>query len=353
MHFANASMLKLLFLVPLFWFFLKVLRKNHQKKIAQNFGSKLYPFLSSSLSLRKRQWKDILQSVVLVLAIVALARPQSGGSKQEVTSQGVELMMLIDVSESMMAEDVRPNRLEQAKGEMSRLLDLLPGSKVGLIAFAGSATLLSPLSSDPGALKMFIDSLSPLAVSTQGTEFKKAILEAKEAFNRGGVDQDDTSKATRVILIASDGEDHEPGALEEAEKLAAEGTRIFTLAYGTEKGGPIPEKDQMGYLRGYKKDRRGQTVLTTVVGKELEALAQAGKGSFYHAFYGGDQIQKVAEDIDKLEKAQFQSEVQMQYDEDFQKLLFLAVVFALIELFLGERRTGFKIWKGRFEVPPA
>ncbi len=159
-----------------------------------------------------------------------------GLSKQEVKAQGFELIIAIDVSESMKSEDVKPSRLEQAKKEVERLMDLMPANKVGLIAFAGNASLISPLTNDPNAIKMYVDSLTSDSVSEQGTCFECALRLAKEAFERGGVTQDEFSKSSRVILISSDGEDHEPGALEAAAGLVKQGVRIFTMAYGTEKG---------------------------------------------------------------------------------------------------------------------
>jgi Ca-activated chloride channel family protein len=212
--------------------------------------------------------------------------------------------------------------------------------------------LISPLTNDPASVKMFLESLAPNSVSSQGTNFQEALRISKDAFERGGVSTDDQVKVTRVILIASDGEDHEPGALEEAKKYASEGVRIFTLAYGTEKGGAIPVRDGMGFLKGYKKDRSGQTILTTVKGDELRAIAQSGQGSFYFASIGGNQVRLLMEDINKLEKAQFETSMATQYDERFQIFLLLGIICAVLELFLGERRSSFRLWKGRYEVPP-
>ncbi|PWU14803.1 MAG: hypothetical protein C5B49_12615, partial [Bdellovibrio sp.] len=204
---------------------------------------------------------------------------------------------------------------------------------------------------DPAALKMYLDSLSPLSVSTQGTSFASAIIEAKTAFERGGAGPSDASHVSRVIVIASDGEDQEPGAMEAAEKLTKEGVRIFTIAYGTEKGAPIPERDSMGFLKGNKKDRGGTEVITAVHGDALKALASAGKGSFYHATMGGSHINDLIDDLNKLEKTEFDSQMMTQFDEKFQVLLALALVLGLLEIWLGERRPASRIWKGRFEVP--
>lgn len=351
-RFENLVAFNYLWTIPVLIVLGYIFDRQSRKKMEAAIGSRLYPFLSSSVSAKKRKIKNALQLLVLFLFVLALARPQMGESQQEVKSEGVEIIFAVDVSESMLAEDVKPSRLEQAKAELSRLIDLMPGNKVGVVAFAGSAALLSPLTNDPGAIKMYLDSLEPNSVSSQGTNFTDALLTAQEAFNRGGVSTDESVKVTRVILIASDGEDHERGALDAAKKMADEGVRIFTLAYGTEKGGAIPVRDGMGFLKGYKKDRSGQTILTTVKGEALRSLAQAGQGSFYFATFGGMQTKHLVEDIGKLERAQFDTTMATQYEERFQSLLLLAILLALFEIFLGERRLSFRFWKGRYEVPP-
>lgn len=353
MRFENLAALQLLWSIPLLWLVGWAVERWSKQKMAKVVGARLYPFLTSSISAKKRNVKRVLQSAVLFFFIVALARPQLGQSMQEVKSEGVEIMIAVDVSESMLAEDVRPSRLEQAKTDLSKLLDRMPGNRVGVIAFAGSAAVLSPLSNDPNAIKMYLESLSPSSVSSQGTSFEEALKLAADAFQRGGVSSDDTAKVTRVILIASDGEDHEPGALEAAKRLSEKGIKIFTLAYGTEKGGPIPVKDGMGYWKENKKDRSGQTIITTVRGEELQLLAKAGDGTFHFATYGGDYIKNVADEIDRLEKAEFEAKMAVQYEERFQIFLAIGIVLALLELFIGERRSGFLLWKGRYEVPPA
>ncbi|QDK38573.1 VWA domain-containing protein [Bdellovibrio sp. NC01] len=352
-RFENLSAFNYLWVIPVIIVLGYIFDLRSRKRMEAAIGTRLYPFLSSSVSSKKRTLKTFLQVLAVFFFVVALARPQMGQSKTEVKSEGVELIFAVDVSDSMMAEDVKPSRLAQAKAELSRLVDMMPGNKIGVLAFAGSAALLSPITNDPGSIKMYLDSLDTNSVSSQGTSFKEALAAAKDAFDRGGVTTDETVKVTRVILIASDGEDNEPGALEEAKKLTDEGIRIFTVAYGTEKGGAIPERDGMGFLKGYKKDRGGETVITTVKGDALRALAEAGKGSFYFATFGGDQTKHLVEDINKLEKTQFDTTMATQYDERFQAFLLLGVLIALIELVLGERRNSFKFWKGRFEVPNA
>lgn len=342
-----------------FWLLLAVLiirsiyEKYFNKQVQKSINSRLLPFLTQSVSRAKRKWKLVLQVLVLSFMIMALARPQSGSAQAEIKSSGIEIMLAVDVSESMLAEDVRPSRLEQAKTELSKLVDLMPGNKMGVIAFAGSAALLSPLTNDPGAVKMYIDSLSTESVSSQGTNFSALIDLAIKAFERGGVTKDESNEVNRIIIIASDGEDQEQGALDRVSQLSKEGVRVFTIAYGTEKGGAIPTRDGMGFLKGYKKDRAGNTILTTVKGDFLRQLAQAGQGSFYFSVFGGDHLKQIVEDVNKIEKTEFESKLATQYEENFQIFLVFAFVFGLIEVFLGDRRNSFKLWKGRFEVPPA
>ncbi len=348
LRFENVSVLSQLWVLPVLGVAVILAGRMARKKMIRGLGEKAYRQLTASVDFKKRRWKLFLQLLVLFLMALTLARPQAGQSVQEIKSEGVELMFVVDVSESMLAEDVRPNRLEQAKTELAKLSEKMTGSKIGIVAFAGNAALLSPLTTDPAALRMYLDSLSPSSVSSQGTDFRAAIEEASAAFKRGGAATDEVTKVTRVIILTSDGEDHEPGALEEARKIAGEGIRIFSLIYGTEKGAPIPERDGMGYLRGYKKDRSGQTVLTTVKGDALRAIAEAGRGFAIHASFGGLHLDQIVEAVDKLEKAQFDTTMAIQYDERFQITAILAFLFLILEIYLRDRKTKMGPWLGRF-----
>ena len=320
------------------------------KKIESAFGKKVALYLTQSLSISKRRIQLFLQLAGLFFIILAMARPQAGESTQEIKSEGIELLILADVSDSMMAEDVRPSRLAQMKIELSKLLDLMPGNKIGIIAFAGSSALLSPLTSDPNVLKMYIDSLDINAVSTQGTNFETALQYAKEAFEKGGVTQDSQSRTTRLILVASDGEDQEAGALDSAKILAKEGIKIYTIAYGTEKGGVIPVRDNFGNAIGYKKTSSGDTVITQVKGGFLKSLADAGDGKFYFAYFNGDHLRQFVNDIGELEKSQFQSSVMTQYEEKFTTPLVLGVLLVLFSLFITDRKQNESILKGKYEI---
>ncbi|MEQ1876667.1 MAG: VWA domain-containing protein [Bdellovibrionia bacterium] len=307
-------------------------------KLAASIGPQLTPFLTSSVSLKKRRAKWALEILAVLFFAIALARPQLGTSLQEVKSEGVEIVIAVDVSNSMLTEDVKPSRIELAKGELKRLVDRLSGDKVGIVVFAGSSFLLSPLTTDHSALSMYIDSLSTDMVSLQGTVIKPALDEAVDAFKRGGADEAEDSKATRVIIIASDGEDHEEGALQLARKLTGEDIRIFTIGFGTEQGGPVPERDAQGNMRGYKNDDKGQPVLSTHKGEFMRKLAAAGQGAYFYAIGGSNQMELLKAEIDKLEKALFETQMATDYDERFQIPLTIGLILALIELLMSERR---------------
>jgi Ca-activated chloride channel homolog len=346
----NPAALQMLWWLPAVafgaWFF----TKRARLRLARHISAKLVPLLTSSVSPARRRWKTVLQLVVLALFAVALARPQSGESKQKVKSEGVEIMVLFDVSSSMLAEDVRPSRLELAKKEVSRFIDLAGGDKMGLIAFAGSAVTLSPLTTDKQALKMFIDSLSPSTVSTQGTDFRRALSEAKSAFARGGVDPGDDGVVTRVILVVSDGEDNEQGAKDIARELSSGGVRLFTMAVGTVAGGTIPLRDDRGQTIGNLRDKSGNEVVSKVGGEALRELAEMGKGQFYHLTFGGEAVQAAIGDLGRLQKALFDDAEITSYDEIYQPFLLAAIVLALLEMILGERARPGRSWRGRFEV---
>lgn len=331
--------------VLIFYYVVSSKLRNH--KMNRTFG-KMAPFFVSRFSPFKRHLKFTLMMLALAFMIVALARPQMGQGKRQITSQGVELMVAVDVSNSMLSEDVKPSRLEHAKKEIAHLLNILGGDKVGILAFAGSAVLLSPMTTDKSALKMFLETLSPRSVETQGTELAKALLEAHEAFKRGGEEVGPNKTMTRVVVLISDGEDHEEGALKAAKELAENGVRVFSMAFGSERGGKIPKRDARGVLRGYVKDKNRKEILTKVNHEMMKQIARAGKGSFYHVTFGGSQMKRLKEDLDKLEKAEFDSLTSESFDEKYQLPLFFAFLFGLVELFIGTRKRKLGPWQGRF-----
>ena len=317
-----------------------------QGRLNQIIGSRLLPFLTRSSSPARQRFKFFLQIFVAIGFIFSLARPQLGMGTREIKSEGTQIVFMVDVSTSMLTQDLRPSRLEFAKKEVARLVDTLGGDKIGLVAFAGSAVLLAPMTNDKNAIKMLLEGLDEQTVANQGTQFEVGLKESWEAFKRGKKEDEETT-ATRVVIIASDGEDNEPGALAAAQKMSEEGIKIFALGFGTEQGGPIPiNNERSGWTN--KKDKSGQEVISKFTPTALRDLANTGGGSFYHATFGNNSVEQLREDINKLKKSQFDSVMQTEYEERFQWILAFAIILALVELLLSERRPGTTIWQGRF-----
>lgn len=346
--FAHPEWLQFFWIVLGLGFFAFYSFKLAAKKFEAIFGAKKYEYLSSSVSQARRQSQIILQCLTLFFVAVALARPLMGSRRTEIKQTGLEIIFAIDVSNSMLAEDDKPSRLERAKHEINHLLDLLQGDRVGVIAFAGSAALISPMTVDHSAIKMYVSSLTTNTVSSQGTNFKEVIEEAIASFERGGMEGQDGTKPTRVLLIASDGEDNEPGGLAQVKKAYDKGIRIFTLGFGSYKGAPVPIRDDRGNLTGYKKDNQGQPLLSVPSDEGLSKLAQAGGGAFYHATFDEAEVRSIVADFDKLQKADFKSQFSTDFDEKFQIPLFLAFLFSIIEILVGDRKRSPFSWKGRF-----
>ncbi len=336
MKWAHPEFLFYLIFLPLLWVIAWYSQKQGWKKLQKHFGGSLQDLWKNNLSILSRYWKWGLRVGFLSLLLLALARPQIGQSSEAIKSEGFEIFFAIDVSNSMLAEDLRPSRLEKAKIDLNRLADNLIGHRIGVLAFAGSAALISPLTQDIAAVKMYLESLDSQTISSQGTNFEAVLTAAGSAFDSGGMGED--SAVTKVLIIASDGEDQEEGALEKVAELRKKGIRVFTIAYGTEKGAPIPERDRMNFLKGYKKDNKGQTILTTVKGEALKALAEKSQGYFTFATLDYSFITAVLKELNTLEKKQFESEFQVQYDEKFQIFLILAFTLGLLELFIADTK---------------
>lgn len=349
LRFANAEYLNFIWVILvgllglLFYFRMRV------RSLTKALGEKA-EFLSGG-NLRSQSGLSFwLMGLALLCLVLSLARPQAGQSKQTVKSEGIELVILFDVSTSMLAEDMKPSRLELAKKEALRLIDSGTGDRWGLIAFAGSAAVLSPITTDKEAIKMFIESLSTESVSNQGTDFLRALQEAEAAFQRGGTDPEESeSKVTRALILISDGEDNEAGGIKAAEELQRKGMRIFSLGVGTEKGGPIPSRDEFGNLKGYKKDKSGNTILSQTKGTVLKELARIGGGSFYQILFGGQAIELVRQDLERLEKTAFDSKEITNYQELFQIPLAFAIALLILSLIFNRGRKAQRFWRGRFE----
>ena len=313
-----------------------IFRHRQRLQNLQKWFGRQKVFLTSSLSPGIRHLKMTLSFMALALFILALARPQGKGEKVTRKSAGVQVILAVDVSRSMMAEDVRPSRLEFLKKELSHLLDLSAGDQVALMAFSGSALLISPFTGDLSLIKVYLEDLSPDYLSSQGTNFKSVLKVSQTVFEN--IEKKTEAQAVRVLLIVSDGEDHVQKWKSALKDLTAKGVRIFTLSVGTKEGGVIPVKNARGEILEYKKDSSGKIVTSQVQPKILKQLADKGQGAYYHLSYSGQVMKQLRGDMDQLKKTIFETEMTHKKRELFQWFLALGLILAFIELLLSEWR---------------
>lgn len=351
-RFYSPQYLWLLLLLPIYFWIYKWHWKKLQRQLAKFFPSDKLKFLLRGLDLQKARRIVVLQMCGLFFLIIALARPQSSDGTIKIKNEGSEIILAVDVSRSMLAQDLKPSRLAIAKKELMRLVDLSHGDRFGLIAFAGSAVLLSPITADRDAIKMYIESLSTDTISTQGTDFTKAFDLVQRSFLKGSVATPDLQDTvvSQSVLVASDGENHQEGALERAKELARQNVKIFTVAFGTEEGAPLPVTDRAGNMRGYLTDRSGQTVLSKVDGEALKEIASASDGDFYPFSFQGNTMEKISATLDQLEKSKFDEGEIKTYGELFQYFLPIALFFFVLSLSTSRAKRKFGLWKGRFEA---
>lgn len=322
-RFANPEYLYLLFLVPLLAVvYAVVLRRARRKwlKFADKaFRSQLVPDFSS----RRRLFKFILVEVALALIIVMLARPQKGLVESKDESAGIEAVFVLDVSNSMLAQDVQPDRLERAKLLVSTLIDRMKNDKVALAVFAGEAYPQLPITNDYVSAKMFLDNISPGMVTLQGTNLASAINLARISFT-------EQKKVGEAIVIITDGEDHEEGALKAAEEAAKEGKKVYVLGIGSTSGCKIP-LESSGFLR----DANGVEVTTRLNESLCKEVAQAGGGIYIHVDNSNAAQEQLQAQLNQLQKAEGTSSYSS-YDEQFRAVAILAIVILLLELLVLE-----------------
>jgi len=279
-------------------------------------------------------WKPVLKftgmSIVLAALILALADPQTGSRLEKVKRKGIDLMICLDVSNSMMAQDIKPNRLERAKQSILRLIDNLEGDRIGIIVFAGKAFTQLPITTDYAAGKMFTSTINTGIVATQGTAIGEAIEAAANGFGE--------SKHNKAIVIITDGEDHEGSVLEQTEAAVKKGITIYTIGMGLPEGVPIPEYS--GTVQtGYKKDREGQTVMTKLDETLLQRIASIGKGMYVRATTSETGLGKIFDDIGKIQKTEIEEKQFSDYEDRFQYFVALALLILILDLFVFERKT--------------
>lgn len=291
----------------------------------------------------KHQIKFILLALSWIFLVLALANPQIGRSYEKVKREGADLMIALDISKSMLAEDQKPSRLAKAQQFISSLLDRLSGDRVGLIIFAGNAYLQVPITSDYLATKTVLKTINTDLASTQGTAIGEAIRVANEAL-------DHDEHPFKTMLIISDGEDHEGEAMQAAEAAIANGMIIHTMGVGSTKGAPIPEY-RGGRKVGNKKDRNGSIVFSKLNEPMLQEVAAAGQGEYFRLENGNSEINAFLGALSKMEKQEFDEHTFADYEDQFQWFLAIGLLLLGLEYFISERRSHiFSDWK-IFQTP--
>lgn len=328
MHFAYIHILWLLTLIPLLVVGYILLTRRKRRQLASFGDPELVATLMPERSTTRSVIKFALLLLALVLLIFAAARPQFGQKEQTVKRQGIEVMVALDISNSMLAEDVAPSRLDRAKQMLSKLIDKMSEDKIGLVVFAGEAYTQLPITCDYVSAKMFLSTISPSLIQTQGTAIGSAIHTAMRSF---GSEQ---SEAGRAIILITDGENHEDDAVEAAKHAKEAGIHLYVIGIGTSQGAPIPVPGTNNYI----KDRSGQVVVTKLNEQMAKDIAQAGNGAYIHCDNTNTAMRALQQEIDHLSTADIETTVYTDYNEQYQSFALLALLILVIDCFIFNRQ---------------
>lgn len=328
MHFAYIHILWLLTLIPLLVVGYILLTRRKRRQLALFGDPELVATLMPERSTTRSVIKFALLLLALVLLIFAAARPQFGQKEQTIKRQGIEVMVALDISNSMLAEDVAPSRLDRAKQMLSKLIDKMSEDKIGLVVFAGEAYTQLPITCDYVSAKMFLSTISPNLIQTQGTAIGSAIHTAMRSF---GSEQ---SEAGRAIILITDGENHEDDAVEAAKHAKEAGIHLYVIGIGTSQGAPIPVPGTNNYI----KDRSGQVVVTKLNEQMAKDIAQAGNGAYIHCDNTNTAMRALQQEIDKLATADIETTVYTDYNEQYQSFALLALLILVIDCFIFNRQ---------------
>ena len=327
MIFAEPKYLMLLLLIPVFFVIQALVLKFRAKRIRRFGDQALVEKLMPSYSKAKVWLRLSLFAIAFMFFILGISRPQMGAILKEHKTRGAEVMVVLDVSNSMLAQDYSPNRLERAKLAISRMVDKLRDDRVGLIVFAGNSFVQLPITTDYVSAKMFLSSISTESVPIQGTAMGEAISTALRSFSA-------QSDKSRAIIVITDGENHEDDPVAAARQAAELGVRVFTIGVGSPQGTMIPMGDGQ-----YLEDRDGNPVVTRLDDKVLQEVADAGKGLYVHAGNREFGLDPVIEEISRMDDEEYNSIVFEEYDELYMYFLAVAFFFLVLEMLIGDRRS--------------
>lgn len=319
----------LLALVPVLGFLFSLVLKWKKERAAKIGDPALVGLLTKNYAPRRFALKAGLAMVAIALLAIAAANPQTRGKSGSVKRKGLDLMILLDVSKSMLAQDVKPSRLEKSRQLVSLLIDQLADNRIGLVWFAGRAYLQMPLTTDASAAKMYLQNAGPDAVPTQGTVIGEALKMAGNAFNS-------QEKKYKAVILISDGEDHDPEALKVVKDLAASGVMINTVGVGSPEGATIFDPA----TQDTKKDANGNPVISKLNEQQLRDLAQTGKGTYVYLQDPGAAVKTLSAQLATIEQKELEDDAYVQYDTYYYYILILVIVLLLIESFIPERKPA-------------
>jgi Ca-activated chloride channel family protein len=311
-----------LFLFNLYW----------KRKKRLEFGDlEIVKKLSPESSVFKPVFKLVIILLALTGLIFGLVNPKIGTKIETVKREGIDIVFAMDVSKSMLAEDVAPSRLEKSKQIVSQIINELGNDRIGIVAYAGSAFPVLPITTDYSVAKMFLQSMNTDMVSSQGTSLDEAIKLSSTYF-------DDKSKTSKLLILISDGEDHSEGAQAAAEEANKQGMRIITIGIGTEKGGTIPLKKN-GIVQSYQRDNNDEVVITKLNRASLETIAKATKGGYINGNNTKEVLEYIKGTLNKIQKTEFESTQMTDFQSQFQWFLGFGFVLLFLDLFLLEKKT--------------
>ena len=326
LNFAQSQYLLLLLLIPVFFLVQALVLRMRRNRIRKFGDEALVSGLMPSYSKGKVWVRLVLFSIGFFFFVIGLSRPQIGAKLKEHETKGAEIMIVLDVSNSMLAEDYSPNRLERAKLAISRLVDKLREDRIGLVVFAGNSFVQLPITTDYVSAKMFLNSITTGSVPVQGTAIGEAINTAMRSFSV-------QSEKSRAIIVITDGENHEDDPVAAAKQAAEMGVRVFTIGVGSPEGKPIPMDGEL------LKDEDGEIVVTRLDEKVLQDVAQAGNGVYVRAGNSEFGLNPIIENIKRMEDEKYNSIVFEEFDEQFMYFLGIALFFFVIEMLVGDRRS--------------
>ena len=331
--FADYKYLYLLLLIPLFLVGYALLRWLRNRRVKVFGDPALVNALMPSRSRSKGWVRMVLFCLGFLFFVLGLARPQTGAKLSERKTKGAEIIVALDVSNSMLAQDYSPNRLERAKLAISRLTDMLQEDRIGLVIFAGTSFVQLPVTTDYVSAKMFLNSIDTGSIPIQGTAIGDAIRLSIKGFSA-------QSEKSRVIIVISDGENHEDDPVEAAKQAAEIGIKVYTIGVGSAEGQPIPV-DGGSLLR----DQKGEIVVTKLDEKTLRDIAKAGNGAYIHAGNEEFGLNPIVQDIRRMEDEEFGSIVFEEYDEQYMYFFGIALLLFVIEMLIGERKPRRKLFE--------